>query len=175
MRQSTIWFTSDTHFGHENIIQHCSRPFDSVREMDEYLLDRINECVSHPGDVLYHLGDFAFWQTRNLVNYYRSQIKCKQVFLVRGNHDTRLSPEDKKLFTGVYDIKEVKWAGQKICLCHYAMRTWPSSHKGSWHLYGHSHGKLLLDPNLKAFDTGVDCQGYRPIAFEEVQALISLM
>jgi calcineurin-like phosphoesterase family protein len=52
-----VWFTSDFHFGHANIIRYCDRPFSSVAEMDEAILDRLNSCVKTM-DHLYFLGDF---------------------------------------------------------------------------------------------------------------------
>ncbi|WP_395092280.1 hypothetical protein [Armatimonas sp.] len=53
---SRLWFTSDHHFGHDNIRSHCQRPFDSTEEMNEAMIDRWNACVA-PGDTVYHLGD----------------------------------------------------------------------------------------------------------------------
>jgi calcineurin-like phosphoesterase family protein len=52
------WFTSDTHFFHENIIMYCGRPFSCAEEMNEVLVDNWNSVVK-PGDVVYHLGDVA--------------------------------------------------------------------------------------------------------------------
>lgn len=54
----TTWLTSDTHFGHENIIRYCSRSYASLREMDYDMARRWNERVG-PADLVYHLGDFA--------------------------------------------------------------------------------------------------------------------
>lgn len=54
----TIFFTSDTHFGHANIIKYCDRPFKDTDHMDEAIIERWNETVS-PEDTVYHLGDIA--------------------------------------------------------------------------------------------------------------------
>ena len=56
---SNIFFTSDSHFGHENIIRFCKRPFNSVREMNEELIHRWNSKV-RPNDIVFHLGDFCW-------------------------------------------------------------------------------------------------------------------
>ena len=52
------FFTSDTHFGHNNIIEYCKRPYTSVEEMDAALEKNWNEVVK-PDDLVYHLGDLA--------------------------------------------------------------------------------------------------------------------
>lgn len=54
-----VFFTSDTHFGHKAIIGFCDRPFSSVEEMTEVLVENWNSVVG-PTDTIYHLGDFAF-------------------------------------------------------------------------------------------------------------------
>jgi calcineurin-like phosphoesterase family protein len=53
-----IFFTSDHHFGHENIIRYCNRPFTSVQQMNEIMILRWNGAVL-PEDEVYYLGDFA--------------------------------------------------------------------------------------------------------------------
>ena len=58
-----IWFTSDSHFGHRNIITYSSRPFSSVEEMDETLIQNWNSVVK-PNDLIFNLGDVFFSQSR---------------------------------------------------------------------------------------------------------------
>ncbi|HBL49503.1 MAG TPA: hypothetical protein DDZ65_04575 [Firmicutes bacterium] len=79
-----IYFTADQHFGHANIIKHCNRPFDSVEEMDEYLLTQWNNRVG-TNDTVYILGDLFF---RNAVSAdeYLSRMHGKK-HLIKGNHD----------------------------------------------------------------------------------------
>jgi calcineurin-like phosphoesterase family protein len=173
-----IFFTSDPHFGHANIIKYCNRPFASVEEMDRTIIDRWNERVGKD-DTLYCLGDWCIWRgSRSLDEIaasYREQINCGRIVMIWGNHDKkgRKNPNFQKLFDGVYDMLEVEIGDQLIVLCHYAMRVWNKSHHGSFHLYGHSHGSLSDDPNSRSFDCGVDSFNFYPISFEEVVEIMA--
>ena len=163
----TIFFTADTHWGHEAIIKHTHRPWQAVDEHDEMLVQRWNRVV-RPGDTIYHLGDFAlvkYVDTETIVTQLLSRLNG-QVHLIKGNHDR--GGALKAPFVTINDIKRVKIGGQLIYCCHYAMRVWNQSHYGSYHLYGHSHGSLEDLKHSRSFDVGVDCWNYAPVSFEEV-------
>lgn len=81
-----IWFTSDTHFGHERILEFTNRPFGSIHEMNDALIANINEKVK-PEDELYVLGDYSFKMTVIEAADLRRSIECKKVHLAPGNHD----------------------------------------------------------------------------------------
>lgn len=198
-----VFFTSDTHFNHGNIIKYCHRPFmtaeeerllsehanfrvseETVKRMDAELIDQINETVGED-DILWHLGDFCFARGKQYYDAcwnYRNQIRCKTVNLVWGNHDHK-----PKLaacgFNESHDLVQIRVNAQKIVLCHYAMLTWENSGKGTWQLYGHSHMNLepWADQNLpgrKSLDVGVDnalrlLGAMRPFSFEEVHDLLN--
>lgn len=167
-----ILFTSDTHFGHANIIRYCNRPFKSVLEMDECMISNWNQKVSKD-DTVYHLGDFAFGRYWEDIDKYRKRLNGK-IHLIKGNHD-----KSKLFFRHGFtnfnwnSFQEIKVQGQDITLCHYALRVWNKSHHGAWHLYGHSHGSLMDDPNSLSFDVGVDCHNYTPLSFDEVAKIMS--
>lgn len=166
------FFTADLHLGHRRIIDHCYRPFASVEEMDFVLIDRINQRVGK-SDVLYIVGDFCLGKLDE-VKSYRQRINCHAVNLIRGNHD-RLSA-DKYREAGFHfteGLLDLNIEGQPITLCHYAMRRWNKSHKGSWCLFGHSHGSLPDDPTLFSFDVGVDCWNYYPLEFVQINSLMA--
>jgi calcineurin-like phosphoesterase family protein len=158
-----IWFTSDTHFDHANILKYTNRPFATVEEMNEALVENWNNLVQ-PGDVVYHLGDFAFHNHATFAKRLNGQI-----VLIEGSHD-RMSGKDKKAFTWAGPLHVVK-IDPEIVLSHYAMRTWPKSHYGTWHLYGHSHGNL--PPLGKSFDVGVDAWDLKPINIDQVRDKIN--
>jgi calcineurin-like phosphoesterase family protein len=165
------WFTSDTHFGHANIIKYCNRPFADSVEMNEALIANWNAVVG-PKDLIYHLGDFAFGREDYNFDALFNRLNGLIVF-IKGNHD-RLAWRNRGKFYNAHDsYHEVQINGKDITLCHYAMRVWNKSHHGAWHLYGHSHGTLPDDPNALSFDCGVDCHNYTPINFDQVEAIMA--
>lgn len=188
----SIYFTSDTHFGHINIIKYCNRPFlfdyeldkdrlydqqnIDVEKMDETLIKNWNAVVTAQ-DTIYHLGDFAFYKdqkkTRNVIR----RLNGNKV-LILGNHDKYLEPETLKMFNSVHlyyelNVPDEDVGKQMIVLCHYAMRVWNKSHHGSWMLFGHSHGTLPDEPNSLSLDVGSDCYGYTPISYDRIKKLMS--
>jgi calcineurin-like phosphoesterase family protein len=157
----TIWFTADTHFGHDNIRKYCHRPFSSVEEMNERIISNWNDVI-RPGDFVYHLGDFAF---------HNGEVNAKRlaglIILIKGNHD-KINPSLFKLMREVKDgLHIIRINDMSITLCHYAMRVWHKSHFNHWHLYGHSHNGLPGEG--KSFDVGVDANNFKPIPFDEVE------
>lgn len=80
-----VYFTADLHLGHRNIIKYCNRPFSSVEEMNQTLIDNINETVKEE-DTLVCLGDVAMCSKSELRKWL-SQIKCQDRHLLLGNHD----------------------------------------------------------------------------------------
>lgn len=168
-----VWFTSDTHFGHANVIRYSSRPFAGVEEMDEALITNWNSVV-RPGDRVYHLGDFAFCRPERAAGIVGRLTGQK--YLVFGNHDKRLREDAgfKSSWIWARDLEGITVADQRIVLCHYAMLTWNQSHRGAWMLHGHSHGTLREDPHSLRIDVGVDPMGYHPVSFDRVRALMAL-
>jgi calcineurin-like phosphoesterase family protein len=179
-----IYFISDTHFGHYNIIKYCDRPFDNIHIMDQVIFDNINEVVGQD-DTLYILGDFCFKGKKPIE--YRLRILCQDVHLILGNHDKRTdfihsNAADMNGFSSIQEVKEIIYCNQRIYLSHYPHRSWPASHKGSWMLFGHVHSKLDHEDrisNRKTLDVGVDnTANYnkpfgQPWSFKELKKLFN--
>lgn len=171
---SRIWFTSDTHWGHANIVRYDGRPFTSIEEHDEALIERWNACVQS-GDVVYHLGDVAFYKRVEQVEALLARLNGQKHHLY-GNHD-RDAVCRAKGWASQEHYRELKIdlggeRRQKIVLCHYPLMTWNGAHHGSWHLHGHCHG-TLRGPATTRLDVGVPCHGYRPVSIESVQAIMA--
>jgi calcineurin-like phosphoesterase family protein len=168
---SNIFFTSDFHFNHYKSIIFGNRPFKTVEEMNEGLINNFNNVVT-PRDTCYILGDFGFGNLEELRKI-RYRLRGK-LHIILGNHDFK-----NKLhrcgcwFSSMSDLKTIKINKQKIVLCHYAMRVWDCSHYNSWMLYAHSHGKLKGQG--KSFDVGVDCHGYKPISYDQVVEIMKTL
>ncbi len=167
----TVWFTSDTHYGHANVIKYSNRRFGTLQEMDEKMIANWNAVVK-PGDLVYHLGDFSFADDARTVEIVKQL--AGQKYLVYGNHDKR--QRKNRDFTNQWqwtrDLTQIEVEGQKIVLCHFPMLTWNQSHHGSWQLHGHCHGTLPDDPTSRRIDVGVDCFDYTPVSFEAVKKLM---
>lgn len=184
-----VWFTADTHLGHANIIKFCKRPFlteaerrlldkdpevpwrvsaETLQRHDTAILDAINQRVQRD-DTLWILGDFCSGKFREAQRYVH-RIDCERVNLVWGNHDDRTIGA---AFTKTMEQGMVTVCGQRIWLNHYPMRSWDARFHGSWHLYGHVHGRFTADdhdnPILLTRDVGVDVCDYRPWSFDELK------
>jgi calcineurin-like phosphoesterase family protein len=176
-KSGNTWFVSDTHWGHANIIKYSNRPFRDVDEMNELMLQEWNKHVK-PGDTVYHMGDVAFMPFPKLKNYLWRMNG--DIYVTLGNHDKDIVIHKDDLLrqakiVSIQHYRELKIAGEFIVLFHYGQRVWNKSHRGSIHLYGHSHGSL--PPHGKSVDVGVDSKEitheYRPVHLDEVLAYMS--
>jgi calcineurin-like phosphoesterase family protein len=175
-----IFFSSDAHFFHKAILKHCNRPFSSVEEMNQVMIERWNSVVGKKDQVMY-LGDFSFGKLEQTIEILKQLNGYK--FLIEGNHDRTLlkKPEFVGQFGWVKPLHTIKVAdnpspsgSQTIVLCHYAMKVWDKSHYGSYMLHGHSHGNLLDDPNSLSFDIGVDAWDFYPVSFVQIEQKMKL-
>lgn len=161
------WFTSDSHLGHKRILELTKRPFASVEEMDEAIIERWNERVAQE-DTVYHVGDFAFAEH----NLYLPRLNGHKI-LILGNHDHKNRVKKAVGWHSIHEILKVKVDEQSIILCHYGMRVWRNSHHGYLHFYGHSHGNLGGDS--QSLDVGVDCWDFRPVSLEEIRERLATL
>lgn len=139
---------------------------EAVEAMNEDMVSKWNEKVSNK-DIVYHLGDFAFARDYKEVERIAQRLNGN-IHLIQGNHDGK-EIRRARCWGWLGHYKEVKVEDQKIILFHYAQRTWNGVHRGSWMLYGHSHGTLARDYKVKSFDVGVDNWDFKPLSFEEVK------
>ena len=177
------FFTSDTHFGHANIIRLCNRPFKDVEEMNEKLIENWNKVVPEDGTV-FHLGDFAFGGS-TLWNSIIPRLNG-QIYLIIGNHDRKnLRQGYMDKFVAVIPQMQIQIEKRSIYLNHYPFLCYGGSYRNEedtvWQLFGHVHSGpassgLDCDRLVHLFpyqyDVGVDNNNYTPISWEEVKKKI---
>jgi len=174
------FFTSDTHFGHQNIIKFCNRPFDSVEHMNEMLVKNWNETVM-PEDEVWVLGDVAMGQIDKSLPLVARLNGTK--YLIVGNHD-RIFPAVKEsmrnkfysvyaeLFAGIMHSAQMQIAGHTVRLNHFPYEG--DSHgedryveyrpvdDGMPLVHGHVHDAWKVKG--RQFNVGIDVWDYRPVA-----------
>ena len=154
------------HIGHSNILRYDKRPFENIQEHDSTILNNYNSVVN-TNDDFYFLGDFALCHPKH-VEYIMAKMNGNK-FFIKGNHDPGSTVRlYEKYGTYLGNLEEIEIEKQKIVLCHYSMRVWRGNHRGTIHLYGHSHGSLERYPNGRSMDVGVNLSNYYPINFKEV-------
>lgn len=165
-----IFFTSDLHLNHNNIIKYCNRPYETVDLMNEDIVSSWNKVVSDE-DVVYALGDIGFGNLSML-----SQLKGKKIFL-QGNHDgERILKQLRKVTTEpVKRHLEIQIEDYFIDLSHY-----PPTHieKNTIYLHGHLHSDCY-NPVDKIMDVGVDhaislLGKPQPFSFSQIKILLGV-
>jgi calcineurin-like phosphoesterase family protein len=183
---SNIFFTSDLHFGHENIIRYASRPFDSIDEMNECLVEMWNSTVTNR-DHIYFLGDFSLGLKIDEIYTIIDRLKGK-ISIIPGNHDKELLK-----CLNIYHLSgieilpplfEWKYHKQWYIMCHFPLCSWNRMHreKPSIHLHGHMHSSNPVTripindsrytdiPNTYRIDVGYDANK-RILSIDEVNEL----
>ena len=163
------WYTADTHFGHENVIAHCVRPFRSTSHMDSILIENMWKVVG-PEDVLWIIGDFAFGPAAKDEDYLLrtfEQLPGKEKHLVIGNHDGPHTRELPWYSVGLLAVEPDGSFKQNNTLCHYPMITWNHARRGALQLFGHVHGNWRGSRN--SVNVGVDVWDFTPISFADVE------
>ena len=182
-----IFFTSDTHFGHHNIIKYCRRPFQTWWEMDKVIIENWNSIVGK-NDEVYHLGDFALYGKKHGYAINTAEQLNGKIYLIRGNHDWRHFPREddpayndpqharlRARFEWIKDYHEIRirdeemGVKQNIMLFHYPIAAWNKAHHGSWQLHGHSHGTYPESDTAARIDVGMDSFSFIPMSYQDVK------
>lgn len=167
-----IFYTSDTHFCHKNIISLNNRPFKDIDDMNESLILNWNKKVQK-NDIVYILGDVGFPKNKqdvqNIINIIK-RLNGKK-YLVAGNHDWKLikEPEFVKEFEKIEPYIEISDCERKVVMFHYPIEEWNGFYRESIHLYGHVHNNENNLANIKnRYNVGVDVNNYEPVTLKEL-------
>lgn len=167
-----IFYTSDLHFGHQNVIRFDNRPFDTVSEMD-YTLIRLWNSRVREEDTVYIVGDFAYRNERP-AEWYLRQLPGKKHLIV-GNHDSKLfeNPVAVSYFESIEKMAHVMDGKTPICLCHFPICEWNGYWKGHLHIYGHIHNRRgdtfqIMKGREGALNAGCMINHYMPVPLNEL-------
>ncbi len=168
-----IYFTADTHFGHENIIKFCNRPFASIEEMDEVLIANWNKRV-RGNDTVFILGDMFFRISD--AEPVLKRLKGKKRLIV-GNHDSSWMKKVDltRYFESVDTFLETSDGQHGLTLCHYPLLSWNHQRK-SYMVHGHIHNDTSMDfwqlisVRDHVLNAGCDVNNFEPVTFDEMIA-----
>jgi calcineurin-like phosphoesterase family protein len=180
-----VWFSADHHFGHENIIKYCSRPFSCAAEMDEFLIKRWNAVVE-PNDVVWYLGDFSMSLEKALGV---TPLLNGRKNLIAGNHDkcsgekaSHIARRDAFLAAGwesVQDFLLMNICGKEVLLSHFPYEGHDPFAKGMPCprdegfplIHGHVHNHWKTKDCM--INVGVDVWDFAPVRGDDIAALLS--
>jgi calcineurin-like phosphoesterase family protein len=183
-----IFFSSDQHFGHRNVLRFCGRPFTDEKEMGLALIANWNSVVTND-DIVVTMGDFFWFNDSHSIKKCIDKLNGKEIYIVLGNHDKResfhrVTDERVHIVDGITHIflrceDDTRWYQKtfEIVCSHYPLMTWSHRDKGAINLFGHIHsgprcmGDYDKDLPLwtgQQLDVGVDNQEYTPVSFEDV-------
>lgn len=157
---SRTFVIADPHFGDPNIIKFENRPFSSVEEMDQTLIDNWNYRVEEPDDTVYVLGDFSFYEDTEKTQDILSQLNGRKI-LIKGNHDTLQTPIYFNMgFDLVYENPVI--INDWFILSHeplYINHTSPYCN-----IFGHVHGNPAYNTySARSACVSVERHEYQPI------------
>ncbi|MCI8661051.1 MAG: hydrolase [Lachnospiraceae bacterium] len=167
-----IFYISDLHFGHQNVIRFDKRPFETISQMDYTLIQLWNSRVRNE-DTVYIVGDFAY-RNEKPEEWYLRQLQGKKHLLV-GNHDNKLlsNPAAVSYFESIEKMTHVTDGKHQICLCHFPICEWNGYRKGHLHIYGHIHNRRedtfqIMCKRKGAFNAGCMINAYMPVPLDEL-------
>ena len=172
-----VYFTSDLHFYHRNIIKYSPafRDYKDMEEMNEALIAYWNSVVT-PEDIVYNLGDLSMSANTKKIIEVAKRLNGKH-FLILGNHDHSIKKDKEKLiamtkddgnklFEDIRDYKFLTFPGVQIALSHYPMAAWENQQHGAIMLHGHLHD-YITNVKGKILNVGFDLHG-KLLSLDEV-------
>lgn len=133
-----IFYISDLHLQHNNVIRFDNRPFNTIEEMENTLISNWNSVVSN-ADHVYHLGDFCWGKKDDWIKYLK--LLNGNIHIIRGNHDLRdFGPDIRKYIVEISDYKEITDSEKHVIMCHYPIMCYKASYNPNCYmLHGHTH------------------------------------
>ena len=183
-----VWFTSDLHLGHRNVIRFCNRPFADEKEMGKSLIENWNNTVGD-NDIVFVLGDTFWFNESRSIKKVLSQLKGKDIYILPGNHDEfesyhRVDDPRIHLCADVVAcwVTQENKPKREIWMSHYPMMTWPHRENGAYQFFGHVHSQPDkfegVDQDLPLHwnqaDVGCDFWDYEPVELSTLELYMRL-
>ena len=180
-----LFFSSDSHFHHSNIIKYCGRPFETAEDMNTALVENWNSVIG-PDDHVYHLGDFCFGNVEKWNQFLEPGVLNGHIHLIIGNHDM------ERLFRDGMNLERFEEITFQKCLSvdrwlvylnHFPFLDFSGNFdRNVMQLYGHTHegpnnGCTMNNERLSMvqwnqYNVGVDNNDYKPVSWETVLSKI---
>lgn len=183
LEHQNIFFASDYHQGHENVIKFDKRPFKDINEMDEVLINNWNKVVEKDS-IVFYLGDLSMRSKIEKTKWFVEQLNGKIHFIL-GNHDKEKEIRKLNRFESISDYIHLEVKDdenprkyQEIMMMHYPILQWNKSHYGAIHLHGHSHMSLMKNPEFdwyykrKVLDIGCNGHNYTPLSYQQIKDIM---
>lgn len=169
-----LWFSSDYHISHDNIIRFCGRPFKDVADMQQALIERHNSVVA-PDDVVYLVGD-TFWDksdwSPDSVTRFLRRLNGT-IILLPGNHDDKTLRKYMGSISYERAMPEIEYGDASFVAFHYPMLSWPKSFHGSICVHGHTHSKQKHTvPDRRLVNVCVDAWDFYPASAVQIIDLV---
>lgn len=161
-----IYFTSDLHFNHKNVIKYCNRPFASVAKMDNALINNWNQVVSKEDEV-FVLGDLTLDTNKEKIKAWVERLNGTK-HLILGNHDQlKVWNYIDCGFASIHTSLKI----DNLYLAHDpAVKT--ALPEDAILLHGHVHQLWKMIPEKKLINVGVDVWDYKPVSLIEIKELL---
>lgn len=172
-----IYFTSDLHAFHKNIIEFDSLPFNNLIEYREFIVKIWNDTITNEDEV-YLLGDTAVGGRNGDINNFLHRLNGKK-YLIAGNHEKEIlkTAHLRKHFEWIKDYHTFTYNKVKYVLMHFPIEEWVNKNVGkSIHLHGHSHGRLNKVNEvvpLRRLDVGFKACGFKILSIDEITNIIN--
>lgn len=176
-RKKMNYYIADLHIGHKNILRLSNRPFKTMDQMIEKIIENWNKTVKAEDDV-YILGDVFYRYDGNLKELLQKLNGHKH--LIIGNHEKQLLKNKQALymFDSVDSYKEItdtlNGKTVQIIMCHYPLAEWNGYFRNSIHLFGHIHNNTtndtykLMKKIKNAYNVGADILNFTPQTLKNV-------
>ena len=188
-KERNVFFTSDFHLFHNNVLKFDNRPFADIHEMHTAIETRWNEVVG-PNDIVIYLGDLSFARKEDKA-YVEGMMHSLngEIHFVMGNHDKWEDIKKFTMFKSQQDYLEVRithWNEEVefmgpykkvettfVCM-HYPIFSWNKMHHGVYHVHGHCHGNIHHGEEAgfytgrRVIDAGCMLHDYYPISYTKI-------